>query len=46
MVENGRIILRPLRPPIYKLKDLLAGVTENNLHEKISTGDSKGREVL
>jgi antitoxin MazE len=44
-VENGRIIIRPIRSPDYKLSDLLAGVTRDNLHGEITSGDPKGREA-
>ena len=38
-VENGRIIIRPIRSLDYKLRDLLAGVTKDNLHDEIASGD-------
>lgn len=44
-VEDGRLVILPVRSPSYRLKELLSGVTKDNLHEEISTGDSVGREA-
>jgi antitoxin MazE len=43
-IENGKLILRPIRPAKkYKLKELLAKVEEPG--EEISWGKSEGKEV-
>jgi len=44
-VENGDLIVRPVRAPSYRLKDLLQGVTRKNIHEEVEFGDPVGREV-
>lgn len=44
-VEDGRIVVLPVRSPSYRLKELLSGVTKDNLHEEIATGDAVGREA-
>ena len=44
-VEGGRLIVRPLRSPSYRLEDLLAKVTRGNLHSEVDTGERVGREV-
>jgi len=44
-VENGDLVIRPLRRKQYVLSDLLEGVNSRNLHEEISTGDPVGREA-
>ena len=44
-VRNRRIIIRPVAPADYKLEDLLAGITAQNLHGAVDTGDAVGREV-
>jgi len=44
-VENGDLIVRPVRVPRYRLKDLLQGVTRKNIHEEVEFGDPVGREV-
>ena len=43
-VENGELIIRPVRRREYVLSELLEGVNPSNLHEEISTGDPAGRE--
>ncbi|RME28832.1 MAG: AbrB/MazE/SpoVT family DNA-binding domain-containing protein [Deltaproteobacteria bacterium] len=43
--EEGRLVIRPIRAPRYELKDLLARIRKNNLHEEIPTGDPVGREA-
>lgn len=40
--KDGFLILNPR--PSYRLKDLLAQVSQENLHEEIRTGDRTGRE--
>ena len=43
-VSDGQLVVRPIRQRRYELRDLLAGVTEGNLHAEISTGEPQGRE--
>ena len=44
-VRNGEIVVRPLRRRKFKLKDLLAKVTDENKHEEIDFGPPVGKEV-
>ncbi len=44
-VENGDLVIRPLRRKQYVLSELLEGVNSRNLHDEISTGDPVGREA-
>ena len=44
-VENGDLVIRPLRRKQYVLSELLEGVNSRNLHEEVSTGDPVGREA-
>jgi len=44
-VRNGEIVVRPLRRKKFKLKDLLAKVTDENKHEEIDFGPPVGKEV-
>ena len=44
-VENGELIIRPVRRRQYVLSEVLEGVTPGNLHEEISTGDPVGTEA-
>lgn len=43
--ENGRIIIEPAAP-VYRLDDLLAGITPRNLHGEQDFGLPQGRELL
>lgn len=43
--ENGRVIIEPVKQKEYTLEALLSGITEENLHQEISTGKAKGGEI-
>ena len=42
--DNDRIILKPKRKK-EKLSDLLAQITQDNIHEEIDTGKNVGNEI-
>lgn len=44
-VEDGSMVIRPVREPVYTLEDLLAGVTPRNRHGEVETGAAVGKEV-
>jgi antitoxin MazE len=44
-VENGCLLVRPIRLRKYSLKALLRKVNRRNLHEEVSTGRAVGREA-
>ena len=41
---DGNVVLKPVVQPSYRLDELLAGITAENLHEEIDTGEPVGRE--
>ena len=43
-VKDGRLIIRPLPRPAYDLVELLADVTQDNLHDEVEFGEPTGRE--
>ena len=43
--EGGRIVIEPIRPPVYALSALLAGITDDNLHAPQEMGPAVGGEV-
>ncbi|MGJ3237166.1 MAG: AbrB/MazE/SpoVT family DNA-binding domain-containing protein [Anaerolineae bacterium] len=43
-VVDGEIHIVPVRDNRYNLADLLAEVTEDNLHEEVDTGNAMGNE--
>ncbi len=44
-ITNGQILLKPVTRPMYDLDELLAQITEDNLHSEIDTGESTGNET-
>ena len=43
---DDKIILAPARRSRYRIEDLMAGVTDENLPEKIDFGPPIGKELL
>ena len=43
-VQNGNLVVTPLEAPVYTLDELLAGITEENLHGEIGTAFAVGNE--
>ena len=44
--EAGRIVIEPIRAREFDLADLIAGITDDNLHEEIDFGPPVERERL
>ena len=44
--EAGRVIIEPVREPAFNLADLLAAVTDENIHDEIDFGGPVGKERL
>lgn len=44
-VSDGKILVSPVTPKKYDLKELLAGITKKNLHGEVGTGEPQGREI-
>jgi antitoxin MazE len=44
-VSEGRLVAAPVRSRKLRLKDLLAGITKENLHGEVKTGSPVGREI-
>ena len=44
-LEEGRLILSPVKKPGYTLDELLAQITLENLHDEIDFGKPIGKEV-
>lgn len=42
---DGQIHIVPIQELSYELEDLLAGITADNLHDELDTGDAIGNEV-
>ena len=44
-VEDGQMVIRPLPEPTLTLEELLAQITDENLHKEVETGTAVGGEV-
>lgn len=42
--DAGELKIRPVKEAKYGLDDLLAGITDENLHEEVKTGNAVGKE--
>lgn len=46
VVEDGRLIVSPVdEKPVYRLDELLAGLTPENLHAEVDDGAPVGSEL-
>lgn len=43
--EGGCIVIEPVRPKVYDLNQLLAGITPENLHAEADFGPAAGKEM-
>ena len=44
-VEDGRVVIEPVRPAAYSLDGLLAGMTVATFHEPVEFGAPVGEEL-
>jgi len=44
-VEDGALRVEAVKPPAWRLDELLAGVSRRNLHDEIEIPSPAGREV-
>ena len=44
-LDQGKIIVEPVRETEYTLEELLSGVTKRNLHAETDAGAAVGKEV-
>jgi len=46
-IEDGRLVVSPINEkPFYKLEELLAGLTPENLHAEVNYGGPVGNEFF
>lgn len=45
-VEEGRIIITPVKAQEYSIDFLLGNITPENIHEKMDLGKSTGKELI
>jgi antitoxin MazE len=46
IAKDGELVLRPSLPSRLRLADLLAGITPENIHTSVDTGDAVGSEAF
>jgi antitoxin MazE len=44
-LADGKLLVVPVSEPSLTLDDLLAGITDDNLHHEVDTGTPQGNEV-
>jgi antitoxin MazE len=44
-LEAGRLVITPITGSKLRLDDLLAGITPDNIHHEVDTGDPMGNEI-
>ena len=44
-LKEGKLLVSPVLETPFSLDELLAGVTEENLHQEIDTGRATGNEI-
>jgi antitoxin MazE len=45
IVQEGNVVLKPHIRRIYRLEDLVKGITSKNLHREIEVGNPTRREI-
>lgn len=45
-IVEGALVITPVAAPTLTLDTLLEGVTKENLHTEVDTGDAVGNEIL
>ena len=43
-LTDGKLVVAAVEVPAYRLEDLLAGITDENIHAEIGTGPLVGKE--
>lgn len=44
--ERGRIVIEPVRAPVFDRNDLIRAITRKNRHDEIDSGSPVGNELL
>ena len=44
--KDGELVVKPALPTRLSLDDLLAGVSESNIHSSVDTGSAAGAEIF
>ena len=44
-VKKGKLVITPMKVPLYRLSELLSNITSSNLHSEVDYGLSVGHEA-
>ena len=44
-VQQGHLVVAPVRSPTYALADLVSGISRRNVHAEVELGPAQGREA-
>ncbi len=44
-LSNGELKIKPIEDKEYLLEELLSGITDENIHDEVSTGTPQGKEL-
>ena len=44
-IEDGKLVITPAHKPTYTLKQLLSGISKQNIHGEIDMGPPVGKEI-
>ena len=44
--KDGQLVVKPALPTRLSLDELMAGVSDNNLHSSVDTGSAVGAEIF
>ena len=44
-LQEGKIVITPVAPTTVQLEELMAQVTDENLHHEVDTGPARGSEA-
>lgn len=44
-MSHGDLVVSPIAPRTFTLEQLLAGITDENIHEEVTTGPALGNEA-
>jgi antitoxin MazE len=42
---DGKIVIKPVSAPQWTLEELLAGISQENIHHEVDSGEPVGNEV-
>jgi len=44
-VEDGQLVMTPVKQKMYRLEDMVSAITEENRHKEFDAGPPEGNEI-